>query len=431
MKKVLVASAALMLAGSMVSAASAGTPADAPKEETGVSISGDARVTYVGWGDYRQNVNGVPTDGYSDYFESRISLNVDAKAKGGSFVKTRFYFDEYGYDDDAIWDGYETLALSTDYAYFGVPLSDKWTVVAGHMTVDTTVFFSWGGRQSRVKAVYKNNGLKIVPILQINDEFSDNELDEWDDNDSKGYGLIVAKAFNPSWKAKFFGMYLDRGQEWEQHYTDVSWDAVRNDTGVAGTWTEEGVPVDGEFDARADRSGAVAVLHVDGAVGNTGLAAEIGYKAADVQGTEDDGMGGYIQAAVNLGAVNPVFLFGMTQNGFKADNDFGFVMVGGNESTTVVDVGNRDGDLMFAAVVLPFNISDRFSVTGNLLYADYDNNTPGNVVDAIEVSGVATYAMSESTNLTYKAGYLAPSWDDGTVNDDPFFGHLLRMEVAF
>lgn len=52
MKKVLVAGAALMLAGSMVSAASAGNAGEAPEETTGVSISGDARVTYVGWNDY-------------------------------------------------------------------------------------------------------------------------------------------------------------------------------------------------------------------------------------------------------------------------------------------------------------------------------------------------------------------------------------------
>jgi endonuclease V-like protein UPF0215 family len=418
MKKVLVAGAALMLAGSMVSAASAGTPGDAPKEETGVSISGDARVTYVGWGDYRTNVNDKSTDGYSDYFESRISLNVDAKATGGSFMKSRIYFDNEGYDDDAMWDGYTTEQVSVDYAYFGVPLNDNWKVIAGHMTVDTTTFFSWGGRKSRVKAVYKNNGLKIVPILQINDEFTDNDIDEWSDNDAMSYGLIVAKAFNQDWKAKFFGMYFDDAREMQEvTTTEVQEDGSEVDvTAVV---------------SRTDRSGGIAVVHLDGAVGNVGLAAELGYKSSDVQGTEDDGMGGYVQATVNLGAVNPIFLFGMTQNGFMADNDFGFVMVGGNDSTAkVAKVGNANGDLMFAAVTLPFDISDRFSVTGNLFYADYDSNTAGGIVDAIEVSGVATYAMSESTSLTYKAGYLAPSYDDDTV-DDPFFGHLLRMEVAF
>ena len=54
MKKVLVAGAALMLAGSVVTAASAGTPGEATEEATGVSISGDARVTYVGWTDYQR-----------------------------------------------------------------------------------------------------------------------------------------------------------------------------------------------------------------------------------------------------------------------------------------------------------------------------------------------------------------------------------------
>ncbi|MCI5144762.1 MAG: hypothetical protein D3923_04370, partial [Candidatus Electrothrix sp. AR3] len=76
MKKVLVAGAALMLAGSA---------------NAGVNISGDARVTYVGMGDYHRNADS--TDGYDDYFESRVGLNFEAKKEGGALVKARLYFD--------------------------------------------------------------------------------------------------------------------------------------------------------------------------------------------------------------------------------------------------------------------------------------------------------------------------------------------------
>ncbi|MCI5224188.1 MAG: hypothetical protein D3924_16335 [Candidatus Electrothrix sp. AR4] len=264
--------------------------------------------------------------------------------------------------------------------------------------------------------VYKNGGLKIIPILQVSDEFTDIEQDEWDDNDKMGYGIIVASQMTEDWKFKFFGFYNDDARELEQVTTP------EGETSLA---------------SRTDRSGAVATLHVDGAAGPVGLAAEVGYKSADVQGSEDDGLGGYIQAAFNLGAVNPVVLAGMTQSGFMADNDFGFVMVGGNECTTVVDVGNKSGDLMFGALVLPYNISDRFSVQGNLLYAayDYDNDSiaAGKLDSAIEVSAVLGYALSESTSLTYKAGYLTPTYNDGApdVMEDAYIGQLLRMEVEF
>ncbi|MCI5125303.1 MAG: hypothetical protein D3925_12710 [Candidatus Electrothrix sp. AR5] len=92
MKKVLVAGAALMLAGSMVSAASAGNP----DEKAGASISGDARLTYVGETDKTRNAESNTANGYSDYFESRVGLNFDAKAKGGASVHARLYFDDKG-----------------------------------------------------------------------------------------------------------------------------------------------------------------------------------------------------------------------------------------------------------------------------------------------------------------------------------------------
>ncbi|MCW5210874.1 hypothetical protein VU03_03990, partial [Desulfobulbus sp. N3] len=114
-----------------------------------------------------------------------------------------------------------------------------------------------------------------------------------------------------------------------------------------------------------------------------------------------------------------------------------FVMVGGNESTTVVNVGNGDGDLMFGALVLLHDISDRFSVQGNLLYAAYDYEddsvAAGQLDSAIEVSGVMSYAVSESTNFEYKLGYLAPTYNDGAaeVLEDAYIGQLLRMNVEF
>ncbi|MCI5224426.1 MAG: hypothetical protein D3924_17600, partial [Candidatus Electrothrix sp. AR4] len=146
MKKVLVAGAALMLAGSMISAASAGTREEVPEEQTGISITGDARVTYAGQMDYARNAENDSPNGYSDFFESRVGLNLDAKAKGGTYVKTRMYFDDKGWDDDAVWDGYKTMSVTTDYAYFGVPLGGNWSVKAGLVPVNTTTFFSWGKR---------------------------------------------------------------------------------------------------------------------------------------------------------------------------------------------------------------------------------------------------------------------------------------------
>ncbi|MCW5203287.1 hypothetical protein VU13_00990 [Desulfobulbus sp. US5] len=423
MKKVLVAGAALMLAGSMVSAVSAGNPGETPEEITGVSIGGDARVTYVGRTDYERKAEKDIANGYSDYFESRVGVNFDATAKGGASVHARLYFDDQGYNDDVIWDGSGNAqwGVSTDYAYFKVPLSDTMTLRAGRIPLEFTKFYSWDIRPTRVQLIYKSGNLKLVPFVGVVDENS-TKLDNWDDNDYMQYGIVPVLKINDNWTVKAFLRYNDDQREW---MTDET------------TETVGGVDVVVPATPRGDHSGFDGTVNLSGTVGSVGLTAEVAYKAADWQGTENDGIGGYVQAAFSMPGITPVVLAGMTQDGFMADQNFGFVMVGGNESTTVVNVGNGDGDLMFGALVLLHDISDRFSVQGNLLYAAYDYEddsvAAGQLDSAIEVSGVMSYAVSESTNFEYKLGYLAPTYNDGAaeVLEDAYIGQLLRMNVEF
>ncbi len=423
MKKVLVAGAALMLAGSMVSAASAGNPGEAPEETTGVSISGDARVTYVGWTDYMRDTNDDSANGYSDYFESRVGLNFDAVATGGTSIHTRLYFDDQGFNDDVIWDrsGDAQVGVSTDYAYIKVPLSDTLTVKAGRLPLNFSPFYAGEIRPTRIQLIYESGNLKLVPWVGVVTE-EGSGLDDWNDNDFMQYGIIPVLKLNDAWTLKGYFRYNDDAREWA---TDPS------------TETVGGVEVAVPATAHSDRSGFDGSVNLSGTAGTIGLTAELSYKAADVQGTEDDGIGGYVQAAFSMPGITPIVLAGMTQDGFMAFRDFGFVMVGGNESTTVVDVGNPDGDLMFGALVLLHDISDRFSVQGNLLYAAYDYEddsvAAGQLDSAIEVSGVMSYALSESTSFEYKLGYLAPTYNDGAaeVLEDAYIGHVARMNVEF
>lgn len=419
MKKVLVAGAALMLAASVVTAASAGNPGETP-DGTGVSISGDARVTYVGWTDYDRNVKNGTANGYSDYFESRVGVNFDAVAKGGTSVHARLYFDDYGFNDDAVWDGSgdDQFGVSTDYAYLKVPLSDTLTVKAGRLPLNFTSFYAGEIRANRVQLIYERGNFKLVPWVGVVSE-DNSSLDNWNDNDFMQYGIIPVLKLNDAWTIKGYFRYNDDTREWA---TDPTTKIV-NDIEIA-------VPAE----PHNDRSGFDGTVNLTGTVGNIGLTAQVAYAAADYQGTADDGIGGYVQAAFKTPAITPIVIAGMTQDGFMAWRDFGFVMVGGNESTTVVDVGNKDGDLMFGALVLLHDISDRFSVQGNLLYAAYDyDNDAGKIDSAIEVSGVLSYALSESTSFEYKLGYLAPTYNDGApdVLEDAYVGHVMRMNVEF
>ncbi|MCI5117366.1 MAG: hypothetical protein D3913_05290 [Candidatus Electrothrix sp. LOE1_4_5] len=404
MKKVLVAGAALMLAGSTVPVAFAGNSGSDSGDATGVSISGDATLYYAGGIDYyRIPDNNLKADGYSDFFATRVGLNFDAVALGGASIHARLYFDDQGFNDDPIWDksGDNQLGVSTDYAYMQVPLSKNFTIKAGRLPLSFSPFYAGEIRPTRIQLIYKSGNLKLVPWLGVVSE-DESDLDNWDDNDFMQYGIIPVITFDNGWTAKGFFRYNDDARTVAQ-----------------------------------DRSGFEGSVNVSGMAGNIALTAEVSYKAADVQSTEDDGTGGYVQASLNMPGFTPTIIAGMTQNGFMAWRDFGFVMVGGNETTTVVDVGNPVGDLMFGALVFKHDISDRFSAQGNLLYASYDYDddiiAQGNIDSAVEVSGIFNYALSDSTSFEYKLGYLAPTFNDGApdVLEDAYIGHVLRMNIEF
>lgn len=415
MKKVLVAGAALMLAGA--------TAADA-----GVNLSGDARATYVGKQDYQRNIDQDSADGYHDYIESRIGLNIDGKtSKEGMFVKARVYFDGYGFEDDAPWNGTENQQVTVDYAYMQVPLGPNWAIKAGRVNPDFSKFYSWNIRPTRVYAMYQNGNFAFKPFLGVKQEETSTDTDNWDDNDFMEYGFVASLKLLTGWTVKAYGRYDDDQREW-----DKSADEVYRVTGdvASGFKVTESYPTT----SHKDKSGFTGdlVLTNDGAACPIGFTAELAYKAADLQGTEDDGIGSYVMLSKRMtDRFTPAILAGMTKDGYVADNDFGFVMVGGDTSSQVMRVGDG-GDLLFGAFVANYAASERLTLTGNLLYADFDNDEAGAFDNAIEVSGVASYALSDSASLTYKAGYLAPSViDGGGVAEDAYFGHLLRLNLAF
>jgi hypothetical protein len=406
MKKVLVAGTALMLAGA--------TAADA-----GVNLSGYGRATYVGKQDYQRKIDQNSADGYHDYIESRIGLNIDGTtAKDGMFVKASIYFDKYGFEDDAPWNGAERHDVSVDYAYMQVPLGPNWSVRAGRVNPDFSKFYSWNIRPTRVYAMYENGNFAFKPFLGVKQEETSTDLDSWDDNDFMEYGFVASLKLMTGWTVKAYGRYDDDQREWDNAPPPAA-DA------------EAAAP---KYVDHTDKSGFTGdlLLTNDGAACPIGFTAELAYTAADLQGTEDDGIGSYVMLHKKMtDRFTPAILAGMTKDGYRADNDFGFVMVGGDTSSQVMRVGDG-GDLIFGAFVANYAASSRLTLTGNLLYADFDNDEAGAFDNAIEVSGVASYALSDTASLTYKAGYLTPSViDGGGVAEDAYFGHLLRLNLSF
>jgi len=201
MKKVLVAGAALMLAG-------------ASAADAGVNLSGDARATYVGKQDYQRVDDSA--DGYHDYIESRIGLNIDGTtATDGMFVKARVYFDKYGFEDDAPWNGSERHDVSVDYAYMQVPLGPNWSVRAGRVNPDFSKFYSWNIRPTRVYAMYEQGNFAFKPFMGVKQEEASTSLDNWDDNDFMEYGFVASLKLMTGWTVKAYGRYDDDQREWD------------------------------------------------------------------------------------------------------------------------------------------------------------------------------------------------------------------------
>lgn len=413
MKKVLVAGAALLLAGSMVTVASAE-----------VNLSGDARVRYVGGSGYdmrvKADLSGTEQSDYQDEFNSRIRVKINAKAKGGAYAKVRVRFDDF------MWDGQGWGAAAydknvwADYAYLGVPMGPV-DVSAGRMPDNYSKFFSWDERPTRLKADWNGGAVRVIGLIDVQDETGLTTQDLWNDNDYMGYGLVVSFNINEDNALKGYVRYQD---------------------------DERGAGILGYN----DRSGWLGSINYAGKVAMLGLEAELAYKSADVLanmstgGTriDDDGYGGYVQASMDLGALTPAVQLGFTQDGYQADDDFGFIMIGAAEPITYVrTMGTGLGDTYWAALTSGFQVSEQFKLAGNLVYYDVNLNDNAlensddirGAVDAWEISGSATYTISEGADLTYKIGYLDQSYDGrlnaAGISEDGIFGQYLRMLIKF
>lgn len=436
MKKVLVAGAALLIAGSMVSAASAE-----------VNLSGDARVRYVGTSDYLRNLSLNPngtlredTNGYRDNFNSRIRVKFDATAKGGAFMKARMRFDDFTWDGQGWGAWKEAKNVWADYAYIGVPMGAV-TFTGGRMPANFSKFFEFDQRPTRAKLDFKSGNFRLIGLIDVIDEFTSSVQDEWDDNDFMAYGMVASVQINDDWSIKGYARYNDDQREWDSTSRERFVPADSNNPGDANAGFI--AVTDTTVTPHNDRSGFLGSIHAQGKAAMVGLEGELAYKEADVQGTKDDGWAWYLQASMDMGAFVPAFIVGQTVDGYQADDDFGFIMIGAAEPITVIkQVGSDIGDVFFAALTANYAVSDQFKLAGNLVYYDIDLNESDAVgddvrglADAIEVSGSATYAISEGADLTYKLGYLSPSYD-GRVNaagisDDAYFGHYLRMAIKF
>lgn len=467
MKKVLVAGAALMLVSGIASTASAAAV------EPGVKITGDSRLRLAYKSDDYLTTGTTTTtrDVWSDQvnMDTRVRVVFTGTAAGGSYVKARIRFmetlmDDMDRDNTADTNGLNSNNLWADFAYFGIPFNDKFTLEAGkyrstYGPLPTTYnFFYDDVSLAGARGIIKFGDVEINPFIEWMDEaqgtatYSTNydaavTRDVNRDNDEIRYGVHAKGKINKDWTIG--GMLGYQNDE-----------RVEN---VPGQWANS---------ARIDKNdGFFASIYTNGKAGNFGLIGELavndgslnGFTAwfeddngeitADAIGSDDTGWGGYVFPNYTIDKLNIGVNAGFTAGGFVPDRAFGFVMVGGTDNSwiTARQIGTG-GDFLWGGLVTSYQFSEALKLTGNLVYFDVDPWTqagdgPGfrggtNVIamdSAWELSAVLQYTISKGAIVYFSAGYLDPSFEYINrntavvpgINEDGIFAGLTRVEIQF
>ncbi len=394
MKKILVTGAALLLAGSFAAPVSAAT------DEPGVTISGNARARAIYKSDYQYGNDVTKDDDFS--MDSRVRFDIKGVAAGGAYAIGRIRLSDSKYDGDTSYT--DANNLWADKAYIGIPFTDEFTVETGKYRVTYGNGFLYDDiGLSGIRGIYKTADITVIPFFEIMSEGQVQPAltqDRLDDNDTYRYGANVEGNINPDWKV---GLMV-AGQ------TDYRKDVIFEEEGIFGTLYTKG-----KFDA-------------------IGIEAELSYQEDDLTYNEDDGFGGYVRPSYTMDALTVSLDLGFTVDGLVVDPFYGFVMIGGEHPVQNLYIGDY-GDWFWVAPSVTYQVSEALSLTGNLVYATIDsesgNTGKASIDDAWELSGNLKYTISKGADFYWYVGYLAPSFDDPTYDDDAAIGSYAKFEIKF
>jgi hypothetical protein len=402
MKKIIAAAAGLMLAGVMASTAFA---------DAGVTFKGDARVRYY----YQDNYNLV--DSKDTHWASRVRLEFKAESKGGAYAVGRFRL------ADATWDGTQKTAkggadsnLWVDKGYIGVPMGP--VVVEGGMGYNTlNEFFRADIDTDFLRIKYATDTTTVVGFFEKWDEFNEVDVTTLDAFGVATTKTVIDNKGTTDDDIDLYGIYV------EQKF--------------GGGWVANGTLVladNQQIDSKApikSNDGFGADVLVTGAVGEIGLAGELAYKAADLQGTVDDGVGGYVGVNVPVGPAAISASLGFTKDGYEASGDFDavgeiycpLIMLSDDRAISTGHKIGAGGDTIFVNVAPTFKASEQLSFMAEVTYADIDVDTGDT---ALEIGGQADYAISDGAVLRVLAGYL----DIADAKENPI-GVGLELEISY
>jgi hypothetical protein len=472
MKKVLVASAALLLAGGIASTASAA------KVEPGVKITGDARVRMFFMDDNRGQSFGN-NDALSSRFDmdSRIRLTFTGTTASGVYAKTRLriYESPMGAqisDSANIGNASNTTGgVWVDMAYVGIPFSDNFTLEIGKYRStfgplsNSYNFFYDDVLATGFKGIIKFDNVEINPFFEWAVEaqnqtyagFSVDPDGRAEDNDVYRFGVHAKAKVHKDWTiGGTAGYQIDKRNERPN---------------VAGSTTNA------EFGYER-HDGFFGSIYVNGKYQNFGLVGELAVTNSGLNnfnawesdpwakstpiGSEDTGWGGYIFPNFQIDKLNIGLNLGFTSDGYMPDLAFGDgVLLGSTDNSVISAVRIGDaGDWLWAGLVVSYQFREDLKLTGNFFYAEIDawetkgmfgdgpNTSSRGVIGvtnqlekAWTISAILQYTLSKGTDVYFSAGYLKPYFDEDArrnkfglfteLEDDGHFAAATRLEIKF
>ena len=176
--------------------------------------------------------------------------------------------------------------------------------------------------------------------------------------------------------------------------------------------------------------------------------------------TFDDGYGGIFHAKMSSGPVDGTLAMGFTKNGFVADGNYGFLMIGGamggtdpaipNVGSPITAVGRVGAlpsssayaaDTYFAGLIGDYTVNKTIKLVGILADANVDHY--GNLV---ELSGLVNFAVSDGAYINVGGGMLFRSLDKdqnsltynpvgsatyNNTHDDTAYGVFTELGIKF
>ncbi len=415
MKKVLATGVALLMAGSIATAAEM-------DDKSGVKITGNARARVI----YKDKYDfGNSDDSANTTMDSRVRFEVRGTAAGGAYIHGRIRLAEEKFD------GATSSALDSniyvDKAYIGIPFNDAFTLEGGKYRVSYGQGFMYDDiGLAGFRGIYAADGIQVIPFLETMSEGQSSSIsqDVSEDNDSYRFGAALTATNVENWTFGAIAAYDTDDRVENQVVENVS---VPTGNGNAdGFW--------GSVFAKG------TIADVFGLEGEFAYA-ENGVTLDKVQGSgTDDGYGGYVRGSWNIDALTLALDLGFTMDGFAPDPFYGFVMLGGEEPISALSIGGGAVDMYWAGLRVGYAVTEALSLTGNVVYADADTNDDfpaeqtNRVFDVWEVSGVLKYAVSKGCTFSWYAGYLSPDYDgrlDTVLEDDGAFGTYAKFDVKF